>query len=252
MKLVSLSITFLCLALSGCASIVGGHHQSVSVVAKSDDVDVVGAHCSLTNDKGQWFATTPGSVTVRRSFAAMAVDCKNEQMAGTAQVNSSTKALAFGNILFGGVIGVGVDVATGAAYDYPDTIRIDLASGDPRAGANVILTPVVAAAPSVPVVNAKPADAAVPASPVAMAIPVVDDAKAAAPPRLLVAAAPVAVKGGQDSHNVRKLAQSLQCSDSASPVLVAKNPGSELYSVACTGGAVIAVQCDFGNCRALK
>jgi hypothetical protein len=32
--------------------------------------------------------------------------------------------MAFGNILFGGVIGVGVDVATGAAYDYPALITV--------------------------------------------------------------------------------------------------------------------------------
>jgi hypothetical protein len=34
--------------------------------------------------------------------------------------------MAFGNILFGGVIGAGVDVATGAAYDYPAVIEIDM------------------------------------------------------------------------------------------------------------------------------
>lgn len=32
--------------------------------------------------------------------------------------------MAFGNILFGGVIAAGVDVATGAAYDYPTMITV--------------------------------------------------------------------------------------------------------------------------------
>lgn len=41
-----------------------------------------------------------------------------------ASVKSSTKAMAFGNIIFGGVIGAGVDVATGAAYDYPTMITV--------------------------------------------------------------------------------------------------------------------------------
>ena len=36
--------------------------------------------------------------------------------------------MAFGNILIGGVIGVGVDVATGAAYDYPDLITVQMTS----------------------------------------------------------------------------------------------------------------------------
>jgi hypothetical protein len=34
--------------------------------------------------------------------------------------------MAFGNILFGGFIGAGVDVATGAAYDYPNLLTVDL------------------------------------------------------------------------------------------------------------------------------
>jgi hypothetical protein len=41
---------------------------------------------------------------------------------------SSTKGMAFGNILFGGVIGAGVDTATGAAYDYPVLITVQLGS----------------------------------------------------------------------------------------------------------------------------
>ena len=32
--------------------------------------------------------------------------------------------MAFGNILFGGVIGAAVDVGTGAAYDYPPLITV--------------------------------------------------------------------------------------------------------------------------------
>jgi phosphoketolase len=39
-------------------------------------------------------------------------------------VNSSTKGMAFGNILFGGPIGAGVDMASGAAYDYPNLITV--------------------------------------------------------------------------------------------------------------------------------
>jgi hypothetical protein len=34
--------------------------------------------------------------------------------------------MAFGNILFGGVIGAGVDVYNGAAYDYPNLLNIEM------------------------------------------------------------------------------------------------------------------------------
>jgi hypothetical protein len=51
---------------------------------------------------------------------------KTGEQPGIASVKSSTKGMAFGNILFGGVIGV--DTATGAAYDYPTLITVQLGS----------------------------------------------------------------------------------------------------------------------------
>ena len=45
---------------------------------------------------------------------------------GTVAVKSSTKAMAFGNVLFGGVIGVGVDTVSGAAYDYPNVVTVQM------------------------------------------------------------------------------------------------------------------------------
>ena len=120
----AVATTFL---FTGCASIVSGNNQSLSVNTQDKGADVSGAKCSLINDKGTWYLTSPGSVTVRRSYQDLAVDCKLDGVdAGLASVKSSTKAMAFGNILFGGIIGVGVDTATGAAYDYPELIVIDM------------------------------------------------------------------------------------------------------------------------------
>jgi hypothetical protein len=120
----AVATTFL---FTGCASIVSGNNQSLSVTTQNNGADVTGAKCSLVNDKGSWFLTSPGSVTVRRSFQDLAVDCKLDGVdAGLASVKSNTKGMAFGNILFGGFIGVGVDVATGAAYDYPELILVDM------------------------------------------------------------------------------------------------------------------------------
>ena len=69
--------------------------------------------------------TSPGSGVVNRSYEDLLIDCEKEnQEPGLASVKSSTKAMAFGNILFGGVIGAGVDIASGAAYDYPTMITV--------------------------------------------------------------------------------------------------------------------------------
>jgi hypothetical protein len=112
------------LALTSCASIVSGQNQPVSVSTPS----VKGATCQLENNKGKWFIpSTPGSVTVQRSYHDLHVTCEKSGYRHTEKnVASSTKGMAFGNILFGGVIGAGVDMADGAAYDYPTDIQLDM------------------------------------------------------------------------------------------------------------------------------
>ena len=244
MKFITIAIGLGSLLLSGCASIVSGHNQSLSVVTRNGNDDVTGARCSLTNDKGQWFATTPASVTVRRSYAAMAVDCKTDQSAGVASVKSNTKPMAFGNILFGGVIGVGVDVATGAAYDYPEVIAVSLTPLGGNDPAPVPPEPIAPAAPAAPV----PAAATASPSPAGRSAP----AAGGSPTVPLAASKKPSIRGGQDSYSVRKVAQASQCHEMPAPVLVAKSPGIELYSVACKSGDLLAVQCEFGACKTLK
>ena len=109
---------------SGCASIVSGTIQSISV----DTPGCEAASCQLTNDKGTWYVKTPASVSVSRAYGNLTVVCSKEGFpSATTTVASSTKGMAFGNILFGGVIGAGVDIGTGAAYDYPVVISVPLA-----------------------------------------------------------------------------------------------------------------------------
>jgi hypothetical protein len=122
--------TIACLS-TGCASIVSGQNQSVSVTTLNKGDALAGAKCSLANDKGTWYTTTPGSVTVRRSFNDLSVNCAFDGLdTGITMVKSATKGMAFGNILFGGFIGIGVDAATGAAYDYPDNVQVNMGQTD--------------------------------------------------------------------------------------------------------------------------
>ena len=110
--------------LSGCASIVSGQHQSLSVATPGCEK----ANCELQNDEGKWYVPiTPGTVTVNRSYQELLVKCAKEgHEAATVSVKSTTKGLAFGNILLGGIIGAGVDMASGAAYDYPTEISVPM------------------------------------------------------------------------------------------------------------------------------
>jgi PDZ domain len=124
--LITIGVVAVISLLSGCASIVSGTNQPITVDSPGCD----GASCQLTNDKGTWYVKTPGSVIVSRAYGNLSVVCSKEGFgSANTSVASNTKAMAFGNILVGGVIGAGVDVATGAAYDYPVTISVPLTCG---------------------------------------------------------------------------------------------------------------------------
>jgi len=115
---------------TGCASIVNGTNQVVSVQTTSPTGDVGGATCKLENEKGVYYVTTPGTVTVHRAYGDMNVKCEKAGFTpALATFKSSTKGMLAGNILFGGVIGAGVDAASGAAYDYPALLQIMMGYG---------------------------------------------------------------------------------------------------------------------------
>jgi hypothetical protein len=133
------------LTLQGCASITTGGTQNVSVEATAANQAVTGASCQLTNDKGSWGVVAPGTVNVRGSYGDLAVRCESEQFEpGIASFKSTTKPMAFGNILVGGIIGATIDVSTGAAYQYPSMLSVALGSPTGKPGSPVVLQPVVA------------------------------------------------------------------------------------------------------------
>jgi hypothetical protein len=121
---------------SGCASIVTGQDQTVSVSAPL----CPGAQCKLQNSAGVFYIpSTPGTVVVNREYGDLSVVCSKPGTADFAMnVSSSTKAMAFGNIIAGGLIGAAVDVGTGAAYDYPSEIIVPM---DCRTAAQVAAAP---------------------------------------------------------------------------------------------------------------
>ena len=125
------------LAISGCASIAGEKTQPITFKTIQDNTEVAGIGCSITNDAGSWFVTTPGSVTVHKSTGDMAVDCKKEDLFGHETLISKSNGAVWGNILAGGGIGYIVDRNTGAGFNYPDNVTIKLNKvGDATAPAN--------------------------------------------------------------------------------------------------------------------
>ena len=247
MNIVTIATALAMVSLTGCASIVNGQNQSLSVETRTAGNPVSGANCTLTNNKGVWYVTTPGTTTVNRSYEDLAVRCEKASMEpGLASIKSSTKGMAFGNIIFGGIIGAGVDMSTGAAYDYPSLITVamggapGLLSG-PVGAASVPSAPSSANPPMPPAVPSQiPPPSAAPVQPVA-AVQVSQPA-AVQPLRGI----------GVDSYSAEKLARQSACTSDPSATLVAKGPGYESFSIKCANGDVLMVRCEYGNCRTLK
>ena len=88
----------------GCASITGTTNQSVSIqTLEQGGREIPGAVCELSNNKGKWFITTPGSTVITRSNDDMQVLCNKAGLEpGRASVVSATKGSMWGNIVFGG------------------------------------------------------------------------------------------------------------------------------------------------------
>ncbi|WP_199272432.1 hypothetical protein [Paraburkholderia acidisoli] len=115
------------LALAGCASITNGSRQMISLQAVDAYGTVPGANCMLTNSKGTWYARTPAFVTVHRDYGRLIVRCEKAGYdSGLLTAKSYTKGTVFGNLFAGGVIGAGVDIGDGSAYNYPQFITVPM------------------------------------------------------------------------------------------------------------------------------
>jgi hypothetical protein len=106
--------------LGGCASITSGTSQMIAVETSKNDLPVMGANCRVTSDKGTWNIVTPATFEIPKSSGDARIVCeKAGEPKGEAVAKSSFKSNTVGNVLIGGVIGIGVDAMTGAMWAYP-------------------------------------------------------------------------------------------------------------------------------------
>lgn len=111
------------LLLGGCATITRGTTQSVAV----DTPGVVGAVCTASTTVGPQTVSTPGVFVLAKSSAALPVRCtKACYQEGGGILGSTFEAMTAGNLILGGVIGIGVDAMSGAINKYPDAISIPM------------------------------------------------------------------------------------------------------------------------------
>ena len=116
------------IGLTGCASIVEGYSETVSVRTLSDGADVAGAQCDLSNSRGAWHVTTPALVTIHKSFDDLVIHCGNQAYASNlGHVPATRSGFVFGNMLLpGSLLATALDLGSGSAFDYPSPIIVKL------------------------------------------------------------------------------------------------------------------------------
>ena len=127
------------IALSGCASIIEGSTQEITVNTSPSD-----ANCAIMRN-GQHIAEvshSPGSAVIKKTGADLTIQCTKPGYQEASVVNDSDVAAAtFGNLILGGLIGVIIDAADGSIHKYDDAVSVTLAPLRPPASAKSPATP---------------------------------------------------------------------------------------------------------------
>lgn len=124
-KLISCFSIIVAMFASGCASVTGNKNQPISIAAVCEASQVQGATCTLTNDKGVYYITTPGTAMIQKSTSDLSINCiKDKQSSNPYIVKSASNVNIWGNILLGGPIGAAIDAGTGAGFDYPSSLNV--------------------------------------------------------------------------------------------------------------------------------
>jgi hypothetical protein len=108
--------------LAGCATITKGTTQVVAVNTSGG----VGATCTLTSPAiGAQSVVTPDTITLAKGRDNISVRCTKEcYQDGAGVISSSFESMSAGNIIVGGLIGFGVDAASGAMNNYTPEIQV--------------------------------------------------------------------------------------------------------------------------------
>lgn len=112
------------LAFSSCATVFDTDQQQVQLLVASD----VSADCSITyRDGTEENVQIPSAVTLMRSYYPIEINCfGGNGERGSATVYSDVSNWGYGGAVLGTAIGAGVDTYTGAAFEFPEEIIIEL------------------------------------------------------------------------------------------------------------------------------
>jgi hypothetical protein len=131
MRILNAAVSAVALALGGCATIIAGPSQEITVNTNPSGADCVinreGAKIGEVNP-------TPGVAKIEKTKNNIALVCsKNGYQDAAYMAHSDIEGATFGNIALGGLIGWGVDSAMGSDNHYQSPINITLVPRVPGA-----------------------------------------------------------------------------------------------------------------------
>jgi hypothetical protein len=109
---------------TACASVFSGTTQNTAI-----DSNPQGARCEIKRN-GEVIASvdkTPGNVSFKKTKADAVATCTKDGYLDAQQpLPSGVEPSTYVNIVFGGLVGWGIDAASGAMNKYPEKVIINL------------------------------------------------------------------------------------------------------------------------------
>lgn len=121
-----LALLLLGLSTSACATLTTGTSHNLTVITEPP-----GAVCELrrSDDIIGVVNPTPGTVRISKSSREVTIRCNRDGLPeATTSLQPGFQAMTVGNLLLGGVVGIVVDAASGAAGTYPSSVTIAMAT----------------------------------------------------------------------------------------------------------------------------
>jgi hypothetical protein len=108
----------------GCASITTGTQDTIMV--NTSGCDEYELECTLTNKDNLVEVKAGHPASVEKGSNDLHIACKSDDGVayGTTVLKSTYQAANLGNIILGGGVGLIVDAATGAMWNFPDSAMV--------------------------------------------------------------------------------------------------------------------------------
>jgi len=122
-----LLIAVLLSLVTGCATVMESNDQSI-VIGTVGCEEHGSPTCIAQNKDNAVKVRTPGVLPVEKGAQDLVISCESDNRLahGSYNAKSTYEAMNLGNLLVGGIIGFGVDAFTGAMWEFPPNIIVDM------------------------------------------------------------------------------------------------------------------------------